>query len=289
MHTTPSNSDNPKYGKLFDQMVAQSQAAQRSARAILGQLLERYRPNSVLDVGCGIGSWLRAAQEMDVPTIRGVDGPWLDPSHLIVDPKFISTVDLEKPLDLGSRFDLAICMETAEHLKESAADTLVESLVRHAPAILFSAAIPHQRGPGHVNEQWPNYWAEKFGRHRYGALDFIRASIWYDKDVLWWYRQYVLLFVNYEWCRSQPRLLREAEIQNLRLHPISVVLPDLFETMARRLHDLEEAMKRGGNFTLEVDEYQSVQLTPAEGERVAGVHVTISATVKKSAPQWNLP
>jgi SAM-dependent methyltransferase len=284
MHSISSDQHTDTYDLLFDQMVSQRQENQASARVILQLLFERYVPKSVLDVGCGIGNWLSVAREMGVDVIRGVDGPWLDRSQLVVEPDLVSIADLESPLNLDHRFDLAICLETAEHLPSTAADTLVESLVRHAPAVLFSAAIPYQRGPNHVNEQWPNYWAEKFSRFRYCPLDFIRYPIWYESQVLWWYRQNVMLYVDYDWCASQPLLFREGQIQNLRTYPISVVLPDLFLTVAKKLHELEEAIMRGGHYQLEVDDHRLLHLMRMGEASSDGnlPHVTISAPQRKS-------
>jgi hypothetical protein len=62
--------------------------------------------------------------------------------------------------------------------------------------VLFSAAIPFQGGTGHLNEQWPSYWAALFARHGYLAYDPIRPTIWRDQQVAWWYRQNILLFAN---------------------------------------------------------------------------------------------
>lgn len=67
-----------RYDKLFQQMSAQSAQARTSAQKFLGALFQRYRPQSVLDVGCGIGVWLSTAREMGVADVRGVDGPWLE-------------------------------------------------------------------------------------------------------------------------------------------------------------------------------------------------------------------
>ena len=103
---------------------------------------------------------------------------------------------LETSLDLGRRFDLVISLEVAEHLPENAADTFVDSLVQHGDVILFSATIPFQGGHGHINEQWPGYWAEKFLGHGYRATDVLRPMIWGDETVFWWLRQNTLLFLS---------------------------------------------------------------------------------------------
>src|SRR5262249_29925606 len=90
--------------------------------------------------------------------------------------------------------DLAISLEVAEHLPEDAAETFVRSLTRTSSVILFSAAIPHQGGEQHLNEQWPDYWAAKFARHRYQAVDCLRSRLWNSPDVAWCYSQNILFF-----------------------------------------------------------------------------------------------
>ena len=60
---SPSDRTDPKtYDVLFDQMVSLREQAQFSAQTILRLLFQRYVPASVLDVGCGIGTWLVAAR-----------------------------------------------------------------------------------------------------------------------------------------------------------------------------------------------------------------------------------
>ena len=68
------------------------------------------------------------------------------------------------------------------------------ALVEAAPVVLFSAAIPHQGGVSHVNEQWQSYWWELFGAHGYVAVDCIRPRIFSDPRVEWWYRQNIVVY-----------------------------------------------------------------------------------------------
>ena len=65
---------------------------------------------------------------------------------------------------LERKFDLAISLEVAEHLKSSSSEDFVQSLTTLAPMILFSAAIPHQGGLHHINEQWLEYWGDLFNK-----------------------------------------------------------------------------------------------------------------------------
>ena len=94
----------------------------------------------------------------------------------------------------------------AEHLSEASADGFVASLVRLAPVVLFSAAIPHQGGTGHINEQWPDYWVAKFAGHDFAVVDCLRRRLWNNAKILPWYRQNMLVFVDRKRMSDYPAL-----------------------------------------------------------------------------------
>lgn len=167
-----------------------------SAEVVVPVVVERLRPNSVLDVGCGRGTWLHVFTGAGVSDIFGVDGPHISPADLEIPAERFRPHDLDQPFDLQRRFDLATCLEVGEHLDERAAPTLVASLVAHAPAVLFSAAIPAQGGAGHVNERWPSYWAKLFAEHGYRAVDLVRPLVWNDDRVAFWYAQNTVLYLD---------------------------------------------------------------------------------------------
>ena len=158
---------------------SQSQGSRTSARAVIPIVRELIRPTSVLDVGCGIGTWLAEWADQDVTDVLGLDGEYVDKTALVIEPKKFVPMDLQKPFSLGRKFDLVECLEVAEHLDETYADLFIESLASHGDTILFSAAIPGQGGTHHVNEQWPSYWIEKFSRSGFKKMyDAIRPRIW---------------------------------------------------------------------------------------------------------------
>jgi SAM-dependent methyltransferase len=158
------------------------------AAAALSALFRR-RPRSVLDVGCGTGTWLRAAAALGVADLFGVDGIIVEPNELQVARELVGEVDLSRPFSLGRGFDVVLCLEVAEHLPEASAEALISSIVAHADEILFSAAIPGQPGQHHVNCQWPTYWQSRFNAHGFSCDDAPRWEIWDDDRVEPWYRQ----------------------------------------------------------------------------------------------------
>src|SRR5947209_10461035 len=100
------------YDDLHHGQLAEEAAANHaSAVKLLGILFEYVRPRSLLDVGCGLGTWLAVARELGVADVYGMEGTWLDRTKLVVDPGLVTTCDLERGVSLGRTFDLAVCLE----------------------------------------------------------------------------------------------------------------------------------------------------------------------------------
>jgi SAM-dependent methyltransferase len=229
--------------------------ALRSARRVVPRVLELVRPERVVDVGCGQGAWLSVFREHGIEEVLGVDGEWVDPASLLIPRERFQHRDLRQPLELEESFDLAVSLEVAEHLPPENADGFVEALARLAPVVLFSAAIPRQGGVGHLNEQWPDYWAERFARHGFMAADVLRSELWEDREVAWWYAQNTLLFVREELpglhAAAPPRLvhprhylLKVEELRN-RSEPEHMSLRRLLAQLPRVAgHALRRRLKR---------------------------------------------
>jgi SAM-dependent methyltransferase len=182
------------------------QRSLESARIVAPLVMRLAAIRSVVDVGCGLGGWLRAFSENGVPLVRGVDGNYVNPLKLYIAPECFAAVDLTKPLDLRDRYDLAVCLEVAEHLDPRSGHELVSALTEIATVILFSAAVPGQGGTHHVNEQWPGYWRRIFEKRGFKMLDLIRPLIREDRRIDWWYRQNIVMFANEVAISANPSL-----------------------------------------------------------------------------------
>lgn len=162
---------------------------QASAAAVVPIVLDLIRPRSVVDVGCGEGWWGRAFADLGDCHVLGMDGPH---GGAALAGRYLQ-VDLTQPFGVLARVDLAVALEVAEHLPADRADGFIDDLCTIAPVVLFSAAIPGQGGVGHVNEQWPDYWAALFNRRGYAVSGALRWLIWSDANVENWYRQNLLV------------------------------------------------------------------------------------------------
>ena len=164
---------------IHDEIIHNSGAAEQ----VLPVLFSIFKPKSILDVGCGLGNWIEVAKKMGIEEVVGVDGSYVNRTLLKIDDKEFIEKDLAKPFDLNKNFDLAICLEVAEHLPETSADTLIQSIVTHADVVIFSAAIPGQGGQNHINEQWPTYGQELFQKYDYDVIDYFKPKIWNNNKI----------------------------------------------------------------------------------------------------------
>jgi hypothetical protein len=174
-----------------------------------------------VDVGCGVGTWLRAWKEIGAHSVFVIDGEYVLAAALQIPGSNFAPMDLTRPQSIGHRYDLAESLEVAEHLPPQAARPFVDFLCSLAPVVLFSAAIPFQGGTAHLNEKWPEYWAAMFFANGYEAFDPIRPAIWTHQDVEFWYAQNTFVFVSRDQIHKYPNLAgRKSEFQSLaRLHP----------------------------------------------------------------------
>lgn len=205
--------------------------SRESAAVVVPLLIKEFFPRSVVDVGCGLGAWLSVFSEHGAGEILGLDGPWVDRRLLEIAPKDFRAVDLGEPLDLARRFDLALCLEVAHLLQPSLAEQLVGSLVQLSEVVVFSAAIPGQGGLGHVNEQWPRYWAERFATHSYVATDPIRVRVWEEPDVKWWFAQNTTCYVA---TKTFQRLTSLQQHACMHGSPLPLVHPGCLQEVADR-------------------------------------------------------
>lgn len=201
------------------------QGARRSAQEIVPLLLERLTPQSVVDVGCGTGTWLSVFRQRGIVDTIGIDGDWVDRSALEIPAEQFVIRDLRSSIHVERTFDLVVSLEVAHYLPASVSSQFVHSLTNLGSVVLFSSAIPGQWGAHHVHEQWPKYWANLFNQYGFVAVDFIRQRVWDNKHVDWWYAQNALLFARGDIFEE-----RLAELsQTTPRQPLSLVHPQHYE------------------------------------------------------------
>ena len=183
------------YNKAF--YDNQKRGSENSARIVLPLVFRYFFPRSLIDVGCGVGTWLNIANSLGVVEIKGIDGNYAV-NELIIPKEVFLPIDINHAIPPLGKYDLAICLEVAEHLEKERAKSFVDDLCSLSDIILFSAAIPYQGGTKHLNENWIEFWVNKFETKKYQPVDYLRNMIWDCPEVEWWYKQNIMLFVKHE-------------------------------------------------------------------------------------------
>lgn len=207
-----------------------SAPARMTAEIVIPLILDVVDVRSVLDLGCGLGTWLSVFRDLGVTDILGVDGSTLDGERQLDYHEF-READLTHPIELGRAFDLVLCLEVGEHLPVECSSTLVNSIQSHTDCVLFSAAVPGQGGLFHVNEQWQSYWSLQFEQHDFKVFDLVRPRIWKDPEIPFWYRQNMLLYA-----RSAARESLESRLMKTWESPdmLDLAHPEMVELISRR-------------------------------------------------------
>jgi len=154
----------------------------RDAKEMSKVIQSELALESVIDLGCSIGHYLKPLAESGV-TVYGVDGDRDALKHGVVPSDQLAQVDLREPFEPPQEFDVALCIEVAEHLAPEYADTLVATCTRCAPVVIFTAAPPGQGGTHRVNEQPHRYWIELFETQGYEHDTATRDRIQEQVDV----------------------------------------------------------------------------------------------------------
>ncbi|WP_028402619.1 class I SAM-dependent methyltransferase [Ectobacillus panaciterrae] len=198
-------------------------AALRSAEEVVPDIIRLIQPKSVIDIGCGIGSWLSVFQKYGIEDIKGIDGPYINKNLLRIPEDKFMKMDLTNPVTADRSYDLVLCLEVAECLPYEGSKRFIDYLVQLGPVILFSAAIPYQGGIGHINEQWAEFWARYFLIYGYEPVDYIREKVWNNPRVDWWYAQNMILYVREDYLHQHSELKqafkRTMFHQLTRIHP----------------------------------------------------------------------
>ncbi len=226
--------------KLYDEEFYANRRNQvePSAEAIMGHVLSLCHIESIVDFGCGTGTWMNAAQSHGAKRVLGIEGDWLKEEYLDRPGLEVHRHDLTEPLNIDRKFDLAISLEVGEHLPEERAQSFVEDICRTSTKVLFGAAIPEQGGVGHINEQWQSYWARLFSELDYKAFDVIRPKIWSNSNIPLWYKQNTILYLHKDELKNKEQF--SISLQEVSPVDLDIVHPDLYNKHLRFFNRREE-------------------------------------------------
>lgn len=199
-----------------------------SSKKIVELFPNFFKPESILDIGCGTGEWIKAFKDRySSCEFSGIDGYWVKKDDLIYKEINFFNIDLKHQLSsevFNKKYDLVCCLETITDLPENRGRIIIKEITKITKLCLFSSGTPVQNHGPHINIQWQSYWHNLFAQNGFIALDFIRPKTWDDPNVGPWYSQNCFLFVEKSWLKDNPRW--QNLVSNIKI-PIDIVHPKL--------------------------------------------------------------
>ena len=132
---------------------------------LLNYLIKKYKINSFLDIGCGLGGVVKIMKE------KGIDAKGLEgdlnaiESSLVKDN--IEKIDFSKiGFSSKKKFDLGYSCEVLEHIDEIYIDNIM-SAFKACKIIVMTAAPPKWPGHHHVNCRNHEYWIKMFNKYNF--------------------------------------------------------------------------------------------------------------------------
>ena len=228
LSTTDKGGGSAPYDAGF--YAARRDVSLQSAGVIVPILLSYVQPRSVVDIGCGLGTWLKAFRAAGITDVMGYDGDYVDRGALLIEPSRFCPTDLRADGRLQRSFDFTGGRRTP-------AGTVCP-LFRapphfRRPVVLFSAAIPGQGGTDHINEQWQDYWRDLFLSENFHPVNIIRPAVWGLPEVDFWYQQNSILYCSAAFLSAHPNLKMVARRTSLNLSARLLYLSRVLKQLPR--------------------------------------------------------
>jgi len=186
----------------------------KSAKIIVPYILKHIKLKSVLDVGCGTGSWLSVFQKHGINLVCGLDSH-RKYKYLRISRNAFRFQNFEKMIEIPEKYDLTISLEVAEHISPSQSQRFVDDLCKISNIVIFSAATPGQGGENHINENDLEYWRNLFRINGYYTYDLLRKQFDSNFNIAPWYRFNTLIYANKEGTENMSNtLLKEFISEN---------------------------------------------------------------------------
>lgn len=126
-----------------------------------------FKIQSVIDFGCGLGSFLEGFKE-EGAVVKGYEF-YYDQAEKFIPENiglYILWGDITEPICENKQWDCTFSIEVAEHIPPECSDMFVKNLcVNSGRYVIMSAAPPGQGGVGHINCQPRILWIKRVESH----------------------------------------------------------------------------------------------------------------------------
>ena len=167
--------------------------------AIAKYFSEKYAIESVVDFGCGVGSYLEGHVRAGVTKVKGFEYNYLNAKKYIPDllQPHVESGDVTRPIDSG-KFQCSWSVEVAEHILPDGTGQFIDNLVNASfEYILLTAAPPGQAGTGHINLRRKDFWIKAISEKGFKYLEADVEELgnaWKKRGAAWYVVRNLMLF-----------------------------------------------------------------------------------------------
>ena len=179
------------YGEKYYKMHV---AVHRDWERLVGKdIFETFDIKSIIDLGCGIGSFLEGANEAGCTDMLGIEIHLENAQKYIVDSidKYIQKGDITSQLNIERTFDCCISFEVAEHILPEMSQNFVKNLVKYSDKyIIFTAAPPSQPCRRHINLREKDFWMNLIEKENFSYQhELVEKCLerWKEFKIVPWY------------------------------------------------------------------------------------------------------
>lgn len=139
-----------------------------------GKKILKRNIQSVVEFG-SCGGWFTKQMidmNLDVVGIEGARGAYEIMLEKGIPKERAIHHDIRVPIELGRKFDIALCTEVAEHIEPPFSSQLIQTLTKHSDIIYFSSELPgtNTNSYHHPNEQPDKFWINLFDFYNFNSI-----------------------------------------------------------------------------------------------------------------------
>jgi cyclopropane fatty-acyl-phospholipid synthase-like methyltransferase len=154
------------------------------------KLLKEEKTNSVIDLGCGNGSYAKEFNKEGF-SCDCYDG---NPNTKELTGGLCSEANLAEEIDFNRKYDCVFSLEVGEHIPKEFESIFIDNLIRHSKAlIILSWAVVGQGGRGHINERNNDYIENNFLEKGW-KRNKEKENILREKSSLKWFKKTIMVY-----------------------------------------------------------------------------------------------
>ncbi len=127
-------------------------------------IIDQFDPDSVFEVGCGIGLHLKPFVDAGI-SVQGIDESKVAHENAVVSTRKIDIVDITEPYTPKKQYDVVLCLDMLEYTSRAQEDVFIETVASAGTTGIVSVPLPRYSTMRYSREEPEDYWITRFQEH----------------------------------------------------------------------------------------------------------------------------